>query len=125
MWTRLDDALQDHPKVFRAGASLGPDGPAIALGVYTALLMWSNRYLTDGALPIDVVRRLPHVRKPMAVAAALVAAGLWEPDIDGFRIHDFHVFNWSAAKVRQHRLADLLRKQNGKQNGRRRHGKKR
>ena len=120
MWTKLADELLDHRKVFAAGDILGQDGPAIALGFYTAALLWSNRQLSDGYLPAAIVRSFPHVRRPIAVAKALVHAGLWEEKNGGYQIHDFHDFNFTAASVRQRRKADLARKQTGRRHGKRR-----
>jgi hypothetical protein len=125
LWSKLDDGLQDHPKLFAAGDALGHNGTAIALGVYTFALMYSNRQLTDGYLPLAMVKQLPIVDRPLAVASALVAAGLWEKVDDGYRIHDFLDHNWTRAHVKQRRQADLKRKQNGHQTGRRHLGKKR
>jgi len=110
MWSRLDDQLIDHKKIFRAGELLGKNGPAIALGFYAVGLMWSNKHLTDGHLPIAVVKGFPHVEKPLAVAEALTTAGLLEKNGDGFLIHDFKDFNPEGATVRARRRRDLQRK---------------
>jgi len=120
MWTKLGDELLDHRKIFEAGDRLGRNGPALALAVYVAGLMWSNKHLSDGFLPIGNVKRIPHVAEPLKVANALVYAGLWEAKPNGYQVHDFLEFNWSAERVRTHRQHDLARKQNGH-----RHGKKR
>ena len=34
VWTKLDDALLDHRKVFIAGDIIGRNGAAIAIGLY-------------------------------------------------------------------------------------------
>jgi hypothetical protein len=111
MWSRLDDALMDHAKVFAAGELIGRNGPAIALGLYAVALMWANKHLTDGDLPIAVVKNFRHVDNPAAVADALVKAGLWDKNGgSGFHIHDFGHFNLSAAKVKKKRREDRARK---------------
>jgi hypothetical protein len=111
MWTRLDDELIDHMKIFNAGAKLGRNGPAIALGFYAIGLMWSNRHLTDGFLPYEVVRSFRHVSNPASVADALTTAGLWEKNGNGFQIHDFADFgNPTAASIKAKRRRDRLRK---------------
>jgi hypothetical protein len=111
MWARLDDALIDHRKIFQAGEQLGRNGPAIALGLYAVGLMWSNKHLTDGYLPLAVVKSFRHVQHPLTVAAALAAANLWERNGDGFTIHDYGEFgNPSAAEVRAKRQKDRRRK---------------
>jgi hypothetical protein len=112
MWSKLDDALIDHVKVFEAGALLGgKNGPAAALGFFTVLLMWTNKHLTDGFVPEAVLRTFRHVDQPLVVAGALTKAGLLERADKGFLIHDFHDFNPLARDIRRRRKADRLRKQ--------------
>jgi hypothetical protein len=111
MWSRLDDELIDHAKVFAAGEAIGKNGPAVASGSMP-LLMWANKHLTDGFLPIAVVKSFRHVANPAAIADALVKAGLWDKNGgSGFQIHDFDHFNPSAAKVKRKRREDRARKQ--------------
>ena len=113
MWTKLDDNLLDHPKVIDAGERLGPNGPALALGVYVIGLLWSNRHLSDGHLPAAVVKRFSHVAKPIEVATELVRAGLWEKNGAGYTIHDFAEYNFAArdVKARRHRERDRKRRE--------------
>ncbi len=103
MWSKLDDALIDHRKLFTAGDLIGKNGAAIALGLYAVGLMWTNKHLTDGDLPIAVVKRFRHCDAPLSVAAALVRAGLWERKNGSFRVHDFHDHNPHASDVKAHR----------------------
>lgn len=111
MWSRLDDELIDHAKVFAAGELIGRNGPAIALGLYVVGLMWANKHLTDGSLPTAVVKSFRHVDNPAAVADALVKAGLWDKNGgSGFQIHDFGHFNASAAQIKKKRREDRARK---------------
>jgi hypothetical protein len=112
MWARLDDALIDHAKIFTAGAHLGTNGAAIAIGMFAVGLIWSNRHLSDGFLPAAVVKRFPHVERPLKVADALVKAGLWETTEGGFRVHDFHEWNLGHADARAKRdhVADVRSK---------------
>lgn len=111
MWSKLDDALMDHPKIFTAGRTLGANGTAIALGFYTVSLMWSNRHLTNGFVPESTIEGFAHVRNPRAVADALVQAGLLEKARGGFRIHDFNEYNPSPHNLKARRRADRLRQQ--------------
>lgn len=112
MWARLDDELIDHAKLFVAGARIGKNGPATALGVYCVGLMWSAKHLTDGHLPVAVVKSFPHVSDPLSIADALVKAGLWEANGGSeFLIHDFHDYNPKASSVKAKRRKDRLRKQ--------------
>jgi hypothetical protein len=112
MWARLDDELLDHQKIFAAGDLVGGrNGSVIALGFYAQCLMWANRHLSDGHLPLGVIKGFRHGSKPLSIADALVKAGLLEKNGSGFIIHDFKEFNPSAAKVKEKRRQDKLRKQ--------------
>lgn len=116
MWARLDDELIDHRKVFMAGELIGRNGAAIALGFYAVGLMWSNKHLTDGFLPLAIVRSFRHVDHPASIADALAKAGLWEKNGSGFQIHDYSEFgNPSAARIKAKRRRDKLRKQRERQ----------
>jgi hypothetical protein len=119
MWARLDDELLDHRKVFDAGRRLGPNGPAIALGMYAVALMWCNRQLTDGFIPMTSWLKFPHINKPLAVADALVTAGLFDRVEGGFKVHDFFAHNPSAESIKTKRREDALRKraERAKHNG--------
>lgn len=110
MWARLDDALIDHEKVFTAGDVIGKNGPAVALGFYAVALMWTNKHLTDGFLSDAVIRSFRHVDNPRSVADALAKAGLFDRHDGGFKIHDFHDFNPSAAAIKKKRKEDRARK---------------
>src|SRR5215510_7597058 len=110
MYARLDDELLDHRKIFHAGELLGRNGPAIALGMYAVGLMYANRHLTDGVIPLSVLRTFRHVSRPLRVAKALVSSGLWEKNGTGYRIHDFGDCNPSALEVKAKRKRDRLRK---------------
>ena len=111
MWSRLDDGLLDHAKVYAAGTRLGADGPGLVIGMFSIGLMWANKQLSDGFLPVQVVQKFPHFKKPLAVADALVAVNLWERESNGFRIHDFHQYNEPAADVRAERDQSRWRKE--------------
>ena len=112
MWARLDDELLDHQKIADAGEVIGGrNGSVIALGFYAQCLMWANRHLSDGHLPISVIKGFRHGSNPLSIADALVKAGLLEKNGSGFVIHDFTEFNPSAKKVKEKRKQDRLRKQ--------------
>ena len=111
MWARLDDELIDHRKIFIAGETIGKNGPAIALGFYAVGLMWSNKHLTDGFLPMAVIKSFRHVSHPASIADALAKAGLWEKNGgSGYQIHDYRDFNPSAAEIKRKRKEDRERK---------------
>jgi hypothetical protein len=111
MWSKLDDALIDHRKIFKAGRLIGKNGPAIALGFWTVGVLWSNKHLSDGYLSEETVLGFPHVDQPLSVADALVKAELFEKVGGGFRIHDFDEYNPSAKNIKAKRKEDRLRKQ--------------
>jgi len=107
-WGRVDDSFYDHPKLDRLGSLR-----LSAIGLYWLAVSWSNRYLTDGHLPSDRVRRLGATLRQ---AEALVAADLWHParvqcqsedcpppEDEGYRIHDFWTFNKSRRQVTKER----------------------
>jgi hypothetical protein len=118
MWTKLDDALLDHAKIFAAGDLIGRNGAGLALGMFVIGLMWTNKHLTDGHLPAAVVKRWHHVEQPTRIADALVAAGLWDRNGDGYIVHDFHDHNPQASEVHAHRRdVSVIRSQLGRIGG--------
>lgn len=119
MWSKLDDALLDHRKVFDAGDRIGKDGPCIALGLYVIGLLWTNKQLSDGYLPRAVVKRFRHCEKPLMAARALVSARLWDAVEGGFQIHDYHDHNFSATEINLRRQSERERRRKG---GRNTHG---
>ena len=98
-WGRIDDSFYDHPKVIELGRYRLP-----CVGLYLLALSWSNRYLTDGFVPFERVKKFGGTPK---LAEMLVRVGLWDLVVEGYRIHDFLDYNYSAKEVRQR--ADLLR----------------
>jgi hypothetical protein len=103
-WGRIDDSLYDHPKVDELGRHRLP-----CMGLYVLAISWSNRYLTDGYIPVDRVKRLGGTP---VLAEWLVRVGLWDKVAEGYRIHDFFDYNDSAERVRNRRASfrDLGRK---------------
>lgn len=93
-WTRLDDGIYDHPKVLEVD-------PLDRL-LYVWALCWSARHRTDGKLrrrALAHVAALAGVPDLDAAARRLVAAGLWEDDDDGWRVHDFTDYQPTGAEV--------------------------
>lgn len=106
-WVKLDDGFFRHPKALAAGK----DGRALFL----AGICWSSANLTDGHIPGAALRTVcADAEVKMTVAAVLVAAGLWEHADDGFRIHDFTVFQRSAETVKRDREAGRERAKKSK-----------
>lgn len=96
-WGRIDDSLYDHPKLDALGKNRLP-----AIGLWVICISWSNRYLTDGAVPADRIRRLGGTT---ALATSLVNAGLLDKTDDGYTIHDFHDFNQTRTEIELERDA--------------------
>jgi hypothetical protein len=109
-WGRIDDGFYDHPKLDDLGRNR-----LACIGLYALALSWSNRYLTDGHIPDDRVKRLGGTP---VLADALVRAGLWDKLVDGYRIHDFLDYNESADDVRERRRRlHVLGKRGGSASG--------
>lgn len=97
MWVKIDDEFCESRKVFIAAGHLGGSGASgRVIALYLEGLCWANRKHTDGVLLRDEVRAFRHDRRPLAVAAALEAGGLWEPCDQGWRIHDYHDYQPTA-----------------------------
>jgi hypothetical protein len=118
----LDEDIEKHPKFIRAGAIIGggADGRARAFALWVGALGYARRYLTDGEVPADYLESAGFVSKPLTVAEALVRAKLFDKCPRGFRIHDYHDRNKSAAKIRRERRKwrDEKREQRHGSNGR-------
>lgn len=92
-WVRVDDDFYDHPKFL--------DLSLEAIGLWVALLAWSNRNLRDGAIPHTMIRRFG---ADDILVAELVDSGLLERADDGVLvIHDYHDFQPSADDVQAKR----------------------
>jgi len=83
-------------------------GPLAELMQVRALL-YSNRYLTDGHIPVSVLETLARGFsiyrenggrvKAVSLAEKLVDAGVWEQVADGFLIHDYADYQPARVKV--------------------------
>ncbi len=104
-WTKLDDSVDTHPKVRRAGNE--------AFGLHCRALAYCTGQLTDGHIDVAWVKERAGSRGKRLVQA-LVAAGLWEPNTDGWVIHDYLDFNPSRAEVLEKRRAESERKARGR-----------
>jgi hypothetical protein len=93
-WARLDDSIYTHPKFL----TLEP----AAVGLYAMGLAYCTHHLSDGYIPQAQVPRLICAAPAVALklASLLVHGGLWEKDLDGFRVHDYLDWNPSAADIR-------------------------
>lgn len=113
MWLKVDDSLISHPKLYAAGRHLGKNGRLRAFGIYLEGLSWTNRHLTDGFLPFNVVEAFSMDPRPGDVGRVLAFddVRLWELTEKGYQIHDYHVINPTAEAVKAKRDWDAKRKQ--------------
>jgi hypothetical protein len=98
VWFKVDDSLSNHPKVAAAGNA--------AMGLWLRAGAWSAHHLTDGFVPSSA---LPGVGGNRRQAEALVKAGLWTVEPDGYRFHDWQEYQPSRAKVEAAREATASR----------------
>lgn len=97
-WFKVDDTLGTHPKARAAG------NPAMGLWVMAG--SWSAQQLTDGHVPEWFVGGF---RNGPRDAAALVAAGLWSPTLEGWEFHEWDQANPTRADVLAEREARRAR----------------
>lgn len=88
VWVRLDDRFPEHPKV----ASLSNE----AFRAHVEALCYCGRNGTDGLIPKGIANRL-------GSADELRAAGLWEDDPAGYRVHGFLDYNPTAEEAAERR----------------------
>ena len=92
VWVKVDDRFYSHPKVQAAWQT----EPA-SIGLEMLALSHSGAHLTDGHVAESFVNSLyfrSNTARQRAIAA-LVDAGLWVPNGDGWDIHDFLKYNES------------------------------
>ncbi len=88
----VDDGLYDHPKF---------DGITDAsLALWTRAGSWCMRYLTDGFVPSDRVRKLGY---DTPQSDELVRRGIWHGVQGGFRFHEWLKHQDSKADIEKHR----------------------
>ena len=94
-WVRIDDKLHSHPKILAAWER----DPA-SLGLYLLALSHAGAHLTDGIVDRQTVRQwLPNPSRRRRAINALVKAGLWTANGDGWEIHDFLDYNEPRNRV--------------------------
>ncbi|HMI88544.1 MAG TPA: hypothetical protein VK550_30890 [Polyangiaceae bacterium] len=98
-WIKLDDSFYDHPKFAQVSVP--------ATWLYFRCLGYAARHLTDGfvslAVAVQLTVRPANTKK---LATELVTARLWEVTDDGYKIHDYAVYNPSAEETRAKRAAE-------------------
>lgn len=100
-WVKIDDRFEGHPKVIRAGYQ--------AIGVYILALTHSAGHLTNGHVSPEWVKRVAG-GQAKKMSDKLVSVGLWEPNGDGWTIHDYFEFNPSRETVLEKRRQERDRK---------------
>jgi len=83
-WTRLDDAVIDHPKILAVS-------PLAELLFYRGRV-YTNRHHTQGFIPTDALPQLARRQtrpQSLKLAAELVAVHLWHERPGGWEVHDW------------------------------------
>lgn len=112
-WARSETSILNHRKF------VGLD-PA-AVGLWTMGNAYCMDQLTDGLIPRVQLPRLIFAKpqRCVALAEALVKAGLWEHDGDDYRVHDYLDWNPSRAQIRADREAARARMKQHRRSGER------
>jgi hypothetical protein len=95
-WVRLDDRVQHHPKILKAGP--------MAAWLWVCSIGYCSSQLTDGEIPDQALPTFG-LRNILKLASTLVNTGLWERTPTGYRVHDYLAFNPTADQIRQKRQA--------------------
>ena len=100
-WVKIDDAAPEHPKFMRLAelANQGDRGAAAAWLWVCGLAYCNRQPARDGFIPRMKVGQLYPVKGGLGLAERLVQVGLWEQRADGFAVHDYHVYQPSAAEA--------------------------
>lgn len=101
-WSKFDDNFWGHPKTIAAGTT--------AVGLLVKAITYSNHYLTDGLIPLNIMPMLAPDIDYKAAAEKLVEVGYFTETEKGYQIHDFLEYNPSAEQVRAQREKDKARK---------------
>jgi hypothetical protein len=107
-WARLEDIMDEHPKL--VGLSDG------AFAMEMRAILYSARVLTDGFIAKHLLKRLTSATDIAVISAQvkeLVESRLWEPEGDGYRIHDYAQYQPTREQVLARRAADAERKRKG------------
>jgi hypothetical protein len=112
-WVRISDDLFTHDK-FNAAWEREP--PSVGLWLFAA--SHSGHRLLDGAVPGRFVRQwFTTTARERRATQALVEAGLWVPNGDGWTIHDWTDYNPTREIILAKRAADSARKSARNRNG--------
>lgn len=101
-WVKIDDSFPDHPKI----KGLKDD----EFRLYMTALCYSSRYLTDGVIPLNIIRTFIESRSKVPRIQALVDANLWEIVADDVVILSYSEYQFTKEKVETERKLAAERK---------------
>ena len=106
-WVKIDDSFPDHPKI----KGLKDD----EFRLYMTALCYSSRYLTDGVIPLNIVRTFIQSRSKSSRISALVDANLWEIVADNIVILSYSEYQFTKEKIETERklAAERMAKSRG------------
>ena len=106
-WVKIDDSFPDHPKI----KGLKDD----EFRLYMTALCYSSRYLTDGVIPLNIVRTFIESRSKSSRISALVDANLWEIVADNVVILSYSEYQFTKERVETERklAAERMAKSRG------------
>lgn len=94
-WVKIDDSFPDHPKI----KGLRDD----EFRLYMTALCYSSRYLTDGVIPLNIVRTFIESRSKSPRISALVNANLWEIVADSIVILSYSEYQFTKERIETER----------------------
>jgi hypothetical protein len=95
------DTLHSHPKIYRADLE--------AMGLWVLAGSWAAQQMTDGHIPLALVRQLGGTDAEQ-LAKRLVTAGFWEVTEDGYCFHEWEDYQRTRAEIEAQRKFDRDRK---------------
>jgi hypothetical protein len=105
-WTRLDDNFMEHPKIVRLSDH--------AFRVYVGMLVYCNRFLTDGELSASSARakvgRSAALTEIVNAGLAVCSDGSDGHEAGTVVLHDFGEYQQDSSTIRARRKADRERK---------------
>jgi hypothetical protein len=106
-WVKIDDSFPDHPKI----KGLKDD----EFRLYMTALCYSSRYLTDGVIPLNIVRTFIESRSKSSRISALVDAKLWEIEADNIVILSYSEYQFTKERIETERklAAERMAKSRG------------
>lgn len=106
-WVKIDDSFPDHPKI----KGLKDD----EFRLYMTALCYSSRYLTDGVIPLNIIRTFIESRSKSSRISALVDANLWEIVDENIVILSYSEYQFTKERIESERklAAERMAKSRG------------